>query len=187
MLASNYRDLGSVVMPSWNGRQKYMHTFDTERLAMAAGFEDYGPAVAALCAAAGHRGVGHMTVDEKIIQPGMSQRRPGAHVDGKFLPAENRWGHPGPAWLHFCNHVPVDRMAVIIAASVPGCIAYRGNFSGAPKNDGDLEHIRRQLGTGELLPSDRGFLLSPDCVHESLRFTQPTKRTFLRIALEQKP
>lgn len=184
MLISSYRELGPVVLPQWRGRQKYMHTFDAASPVMSEGFEDYRPAVALLCAKAGHRGIAHMTVDEKIVQPGMSQRRPGAHVDGCFMPQAMGWGHPGPGWNHYCNNLPIARMAVIVAASVPGCIAYPGLFDAEPQNDGDLEHIRPYLGAGVRLPACEGFLLSPDCVHESVRFTEPTKRTFLRIALE---
>lgn len=183
MLASSYRDLGPVLLPQWRGRQRYMHAFDASSPVMAEGFEDYRPAVALLCAKAGHKGIAHMTVDEKVVEPGMSQRRPGPHVDGCYRP-EIGWGHPGPGWNHYCNFLPVPRMAVIVAASVPGCIAYPGEFDGEPQNDGDLTHIRDQLGEGSLLPAYQGFLLSPDCVHESVRFATPTKRTFLRIALE---
>ncbi len=186
MLSSSYRELGPVILPKWAGRQKYMHTFDALKPVMPDGFHDYRPAVATLCHYAGFTGTAHMTVDEKIIQPGMSQRRPGAHVDGCFIPALMDWSHPvGPGWNHYCNNIPVSRMAVIVAASVAGCIAYPGEFDAAPSNDGDLEHIRGQLGDGILLPSHTGFLLSPDCVHESVKFATPTKRTFLRIALEQ--
>lgn len=225
MLISEYRDLGSVVLPVWKGRQKYMHSFDTRAPVAAEGIEDYQPIALELCRRAGHSGVVHMTVDEKIIPAGMSQRRPGAHVDGRFIPAQagskknppgerkkdgtlwppvGSWAHRnmypdyyspqigggwshgggGGGWLHFCNHLPVARMAVIVAASVPGCAVYPGTFDTEPQNDGDLEHIREQLGDGVVLPACNGFLLSPDCVHESMTFDRPTKRTFLRIALE---
>ena len=127
-------------------------------------------------------GQAHMTVDEKVMQPGMSQRRPDAHVDGQYLPDAGMWGHPpGPSWVHYCNNIPFDRMSVIVAASVPGCIAYVGEFEGEPKSDGDLEHIRDQLGDGVLLPANQGFLLSPDCVHESVRFKVQTKRSKFRL------
>ncbi len=184
MLNSSYQDIGAITLPEYSGRQQYMHTFDIANSDMPDGFEDYGPVVNALCAAANYReGLAHMTVDEKVIRPGWSQRRPDAHVDGQYLKAEGRWGHPAPGWAHYCNNIPVSRMAIIVAASVPGCIAYAGEFDGEPKDDGDLEHIRNQLGDGELLPAGRGFLLSPDCVHESIRFPVATKRTFLRIAM----
>lgn len=191
MLDSHYRDLGEIVLPVWQGRQHYMHTFDTDTFIMYEGYEDYQEPVRLLCMNASFSGVAHMTVDEKIIQPGWSHRRPGAHVDGRFLVEAMRWGHPGPGpnWAHYCNQIPtdgqaIDRMAVIVAADVPGCIAYAGQFDGFPKEDGDLEHIRDQLGTGEMLPANRGFWLSPDCVHESVIFQQLTPRIFLRLALE---
>ena len=189
-LHSTYRDLGAITLPAWQGRQKYMHSFDARRPVMASGYEDFESVVAELCAAARvSAGAVHMTVDEKIVAPGMSQRRRGVHVDGCFMPEGQFWGHDDPApsprprmWAHFCNQLPVARMAVIVAASVAGCIAYEGVFEGRPKNDGDLEHIRDQLGDGLLLPAGRGFLLSPDCVHESVVFALPTQRTFLRLA-----
>ena len=184
-LRSSYVDLGSVTLPPYRGRQRYMHSFDTDAYTMEDGFEDYGAPVRHLCEAAGYVGVVHMTVDEKVVDVGMSQRRPGAHVDGRFLPDAGIWGHdPGPVWAHYCNHVPMDRMSIIVASSVPGCRVYPGEFVGHPQSDGDLEHIRDQLGEGELLDAGRGYWLSPDCVHESLRFDVPTKRIFLRLALE---
>ena len=187
-LNSTYANLGPVTLPVWQERQKYMHTFDPQSPKMAEGFEDYLAPVALLCQVAQdltwspiHEA--HMTVDEKIVQPGMSQRRPGAHVDGCFMYGTQRWGHPPvPSWAHYCNNLPVERMSIIVAASVPGCIVYDGNFQGEPASDGDLEHIRDQLGSGYLLPANQGYLLSPDCVHESMVFDAPTKRTFLRIA-----
>ena len=188
MLESCCEELGSVVIPVNQGRQKYMHTFDTDTYRMAEGFEDYEPVVRALLHDAGFQGVAHMTVDEKVVMPGMSQRRPGAHVDGRFMAEAQNWSHPpgpGPLWAHYCNRVPVDRMSVIVASDVPGCIVYEGKFDGFPKNDGDLEHIREQLGDGKLLPANVGFRLSPDCVHESMIFQESTARVFLRVALEK--
>jgi len=187
MLVSRFEDLGAITFPVWSGRQKYMNTVDPSNPRMDEGFEDYNDVIRQLCGAAGYAGPEvHVTVDEKVVQPGCSQRRPDAHVDGHFQVDKGVWGH-NPGWNHFCNEVPIPRMSVIVGASVAGCIGYRGEFDGVPKNDGDLEHIRDQLGAGELLPANRGFLLSPDCVHESIRYSSPTKRGFLRIALPPVP
>lgn len=187
MLNSNYRPLCHIRLP-YRGRQHYMHSFDLAAPVMRYGFEDYLEPVKALCLAAGAvRGIAHMTVDEKVVKAGMSQRRPRPHVDGCFMPEAASWGHPpGPSWLHYCNDIrrgPIARMAVIVAASVPGCRAWRGKFKGEPAEDGDLTHIADQLGEGEVLPANTGYLLSPDCVHESMIFAEDTQRTFLRIAL----
>lgn len=192
MLNSNYWQLVPVTLP-FKGRQHYMHSFDVANPKMRDGFEDYLEPVTALCKAAGVRaGIAHMTVDEKIVAAGMSQRRPRPHVDGCFMPEAMSWGNgpsPGPGWLHYCNDIgrgPIARMAVIVASSVPGCRAWRGAFDGEPAMDGDLSHIAEQLGEGEVLPANTGYLLSPDCVHESMIFESDTKRTFLRIALPLK-
>ena len=186
MLNSDYRKLCAVELP-FLGRQKYMHTFDLAQPVMAEGYEDYLEPVVALCRAAGATsGLAHMTVDEKIVQAGMSQRRPRPHVDGCFIPRLQRWGGGGGGWLHYCNDIgasEVGRMAVIVVASAVGCRAWRGVFDGRPAPDGDLSHIADQLGNGEILPANTGYLLAPDCVHESMILENPTQRTFLRIAL----
>ncbi len=187
MLNSNYQKLCAVQLPYAN-RQSYMHSFDLSAPKMQIGFDDYLDPVMALCNAAGATsGIAHMTVDEQIVRAGMSQRRPRPHVDGCFVPKLMDWSHgPGPSWLHVCNDIgsgPIRRMAVIVAASAIGCKAWRGTFDGEPASDGDLTHIANQLDEGEILPANIGFLLSPDCVHESMRFERDTKRTFLRIAL----
>lgn len=187
MLTSDYTKLCHVDLP-YAGRQLYMHAFDLAAPVMAEGYEDYQAVVADLCRAAGAtEGTAYLTVDEKIVAAGMSQRRPKPHVDGCFgFKPRMSWEHPAPSWLHNCNNVggPVHRnMAVIVAASVSGCRAWRGVFDGQPKSDGDLSHIADQLDDGEVLPANVGYLLSPDCVHESMIFDRSTQRTFLRIAL----
>lgn len=188
-LNSNYQKLVEVQLP-YMGRQKYMHTFNIASPVMAEGFEDYlAPVTLLLRAANLSSGIAHMTVDEKIIQAGMSQRRPKPHVDGCFIPSMNRWGGTTGQWNHYCNDVglsAVGRMPVIVAASVPGCRVWRGIFEGRPAKDGDLSHISNQLGEGEVLPANIGYWLSPDCVHESMLFEQQVQRTFLRIALPVK-
>jgi hypothetical protein len=183
-LISDYRRLCPVVLP-YAARQKYMHSFNLANPKMADGFEDYLEPVIALCASAGAvKGMAHMTVDEKIVEAGMSQRRPKPHVDGCYVPAIGNWNHSG--WTHYCNNISakaVGRMPVIVASSFSGCRAWRGHFEASPASDGDLSDLLPQLGDGEVLPANVGYLLSADCVHESMILERSTARTFLRIAL----
>lgn len=184
ILNSTYRPLCAVSLP-YAGRQKYMHGFDAANPVMADGFEDYLEPVSLLLEAAKISvGKAWMTVDEKVVRAGMSQRRPGPHVDGKFNIKAVKWGGGG-GWNHSCNLVPTTRTPIIIAASVAGCRAWTGEFSGTPREDGDLSHILDELGEGVVLPANQGFLLSGDCIHESMIFEKDTRRTFLRIALPQ--
>jgi hypothetical protein len=193
MLNSDYRPLCAVRLP-YMGRQHYMHAFDLAAPVMKPGFEDYAGPVAELCRSAGAtRGTAYMTVDEKVVRAGWSQRRPKPHVDGVFIPDRlNRdgktmgdWGGGGGGgWNHACNDIGVGaarRMPVIVAASAVGCRVWRGRFEATPADDGDLSHLT--LDGGEVVPAGVGYLLSPDCVHESLIQPTAVQRTFLRIAL----
>lgn len=181
-LVSSYRPLCRVSFPEFAGIQQYMQAFDLEAIALPEHLAGYLPAVTALCESAGvSRGQAFLTVDEKIVKAGMSQRRPGPHVDGCFMPEMGHWGHGG--WNHTCNNVPVPRMSVIVAASVVGCRVWKGEFNAAPRNDGDLSHIAHLLDEGVQVPANVGYQLSPDCVHESAVFATDTQRQFMRIAL----
>ncbi len=184
ILVSEFTRLSDVVLP-YQGRQRYMHGFDVAAPDMGAGFEDYLEPVKRLLAAAGVvAGKAWMTVDEKIVKAGQSQRRPKPHVDGKFNIHMTRWGGGG-GWNHTCNLVPTHRTPVIVAASAAGCRVFEGKFDGVPAEDGDLSHIADQLGSGVVCEPNVGYLLSGDCVHESMIMEADTQRTFLRIALPQ--
>lgn len=176
-LNSYYEKLGQVDLP-YKGRQLYMHTTSPDAPSMPEGFEDYEPIVRVL--SEGRARKVHVTVDEKELMPGETQRRPRAHVDGWFYPDTMRWGGPAPGWRSHAN----KRMAIITASSVPGCAIYPGVFSGVPSDGGDLEHIRDQFGCAVIAEPFCGYYLSPDCVHESLPMLSAGQRTFLRIALE---
>ncbi len=189
VLNSTFSPLGRVQFPPFMGRQVRYQAFDLAHIQMPDELKDYLIPVTNLCRLAGAKsGTAYLTIDEKVIEAGMSQRRPKPHVDGCFLGinASRPWGGGGGGWLHYCNDVgasKIGRMAVIVAATVPGCKAWKGTFNGRPAMDGDLSHISDQLGVGEVLKPNVGYLLSPDCVHESMTFDQQTMRSFLRIAL----
>ena len=201
MLLSSFKQLIPVSLP-YAGRQYYMHGFDLSKPTVPKGFEDYLQTVKELCEAAGaYIGKAFLTVDEKVIPAGMSQRKPGPHVDGCFMEHMNSWGGGGsgwsasptpgwvatPSWNHTCNAVPFARMPVIVASDVALCKAWEGVFDATPTSghptlfDGDLSHV--ELGEGTILPANVGYLLSPDCIHESMKVDVDTRRTFIRIAL----
>jgi len=161
-----------------------MHTFDLAAPTVPDGFGDYLDAVKALCKSAGAvDGMAHMTVNEKVVACGMSQRRPKPHVDGCFEPSRMSWD--SGSWTHDRNGVMAGsfrRMPVIVAASVEGCQAWRGECSVGNPTMMEINHT--SSSAKEKIPTANvGYLLSPDCVHESMVLNRPTRRTFLRIAL----
>lgn len=160
-----------------------MHELSLSCPSVPEGFEDYLETVNSLVESSGVReGVAYLTIDEKLLQPGQTQRKPGPHIDGCFLPSKNRWGGGGGGggWNHSCNIIP-DRMPVIVASNYPLCKAWEGIFDGQPSEDGDMSHV--ELGHGIVLPQNQGFLLSPDCVHESLPAGELVNRSFVRLAM----
>jgi len=182
MLKSSFTPLVGVVLPGAKlGRQQYMWPFDIANPVMPEGYEDYLEPVLALIEASGvTEGTAYLTVDEKLVKAGETQRKPKPHVDGHYIPSGGYWGHTGGGWNHSCNIIP-GRMPVIVASNVAACMAWTGEFDAEPKPDGDLSHL--QLPEGTLLDANVGYLLSPDCVHESLPMREDTQRTFIRIAL----
>lgn len=192
-LNSDFRPLSPIALPPPMGRQFYMHTFELAHPTVPSGYEDYLISLSHLMWALSieHKlsGVGHLTIDERVVKAGMSQRRPKPHVDGCFVPSAESWQHGGSGgWLHGCNNIPVQelaRMPVIVAASAPGCRMWRGKFTGQPASDGDLSHIQDQLDKAESAVGhpNWAYLLSADCVHESMIMEKDTPRTFIRIAL----
>lgn len=182
-LISYHIPLGPVALPACQNRQFYAYGFDLANITMPKGFEDYLAPVKQLCLAAGELvGKAYLTVDEKFLRKGETQRRPLPHVDGKFLVHKNRWGGGG-GWNHSCNAVPSARMPVIVASSVLGTKVFDGTFDVQPKEDGDLSHAMDILGEGVIAPPNHGYWLSPDCVHESMPMIEDTERVFIRIAL----
>ena len=186
-LSSYFRDLGKVPLPcTSNGRQVYMQEIDASDPKLPDSLSDYLDFVKTTLKAVGvTAGKVFMTVDEKVVPAGGSQRRPKPHVDGCFYPDIGRWGHGGGGgWNHFCNGVPVDRMPVIVASSTGGTALWEGEFDVEPKNDGDLSHVSKELNDpcAEAAP-DHAYALSPDCIHESPVMEEVTARTFVRLAL----
>lgn len=187
MLRSSFIELGKVSLP-FNLRQLYMEPFDLGTLngksSFPVGYEDYLETVRNLCDAIGaYEGTAYLTVDEKVLQKGDTHRKPHAHVDGRYITGQSRWGHGGGGWNHSCNVVPA-RMAVIVASSVALCDAWDGVFLGTPKLDGSCQHIvDDDIIEPERLKANVGYLLAPDCIHESVPAPYEVARSFLRIAL----
>lgn len=180
MLNSRFHPLCPVALPFQN-RQRYCITIDLANPVMDKGFEDYLEPVKALIESSGvNHGTAYITVDEKVIEAGQTQRAPKPHVDGHFMPERMSWGHQSPnPWAH----KGFERMPIIVASSVAGCRVWHGDFDAEPTDKGDLSHALDILGEGVVVPANHGFLLSGDCVHESMPFDRRVERTFLRIAL----
>lgn len=187
MLHSYYQSIGKIALP-FQQRQVYMAEIDLETPMLANAIRDYEDIVINLCNSVGaYHGKAYVTVDEQHLKMGDTQRKPGPHVDGRYLKSIQHWGHedPGGHWNHSCNVIP-NRMAVIVASTVPLCRAWEGDFNGLPRITGDCQHVLDDAGVLDdfkRLNANEAYLLSPDCIHESMSAIRDCARTFLRIAL----
>jgi hypothetical protein len=184
LLDSRSRFVTEIKFPAFMGRQHYMATTHGGQVDLPDHIAVYNDRVQALCNKLGYSGIIHVTIDEKLVRKGATQRKPELHVDGRFTGTD--WGH-SPGWNHVCNEVPLPRMAVAVASNLARCKVYNGIFDGTPSIQGDLSHIRDQVGEGVLVPANEWHLLSPDCVHESLPMDEDAERSFIRVAFEQQP
>lgn len=187
-LISRSRYIQDIEFPPYTGRQQYMATTSGEEVSLPRHIAVYNRVVQELCESLNYRGLIHVTVDEKELKIGQTQRKPELHVDGRFMKhltkynQEGGWGNGG--WNHTCNELPINRMSIAVASSVARCKVYHGDFNAIPSEQGDLSHIRDQVGEGLLVPRNEWHLMSPDCVHESLPADTICNRSFIRVAFE---
>jgi len=127
-----------------------------------------------------HEGqIGYLTIDEKLILAGKTQRRSGLHVDGVYNGTTGSWGGGGGgSWGSAGN-------GMLTIASVAGCKAYNQTFEGRFGKDGECESLASQC------QEDKATLFKPYhlywvdglCVHESVPMKEDTKRQFVRLSL----
>ena len=185
ILNSSSRYIKAAVLPNFNSLQHYMAKTNSNKVVLPNNIKHYEPIVQDLCSTLNYDGIIHVTVDEKLVKKGKTQRKPELHVDGRFSGMD--WSHPYPGWNHVCNELPIPRMSVAVISNLARCKVYHGKFEATPSEQGDLSHIRHLVGDGKLVPANEWHLLTPDCVHESLPFEVDAERIFVRVAFETHP
>jgi hypothetical protein len=138
----------------------------------------YKPALEALFDMGGHKNsVGYVTIDEKLLAPGDTTRRPGLHVDGVYHGRMGAWGGGGP-WGSVGN-------GMLTASSYPACKAWNQTFFGMPGPEGECNHLKDCLreDKGHMFKAGEVYWLDGLCVHESLPVTEHVVRQFIRVSL----
>lgn len=176
---SDLKHLGTVQLPIFNGTRIMMMPFLLEDVTSIPGdIAQWRSFVASITAKAGAPRVGtaYLTIDEALVLPGETQRRPGLHVDGIGPDGkEGGWGGGG-GW---------GTNGMIVAASVAGCNVYAGDFQGYPGPNGDCSHLKDECNdkTTVLLDANQAYWLGPMTVHEVFPMKEATKRQFVRISM----
>lgn len=124
-------------------------------------------------------GVGYITIDEKLVKKGDSQRRGGLHVDGVCCGeiGNGGWGGGGGGWACVGG-------GMYLSSSEVGCRAYRQEFKGCPGYEGECDHLRNQCKKENeiLLEKNKVYWADGLCVHESIPMEKDTIRTMVRLS-----
>ena len=178
------QDVGCVALPRPTGLRLLMMPMLLEdvfgSLPVALHAHHWVPVVAALVQLAPcHRGVGYLTLDERLVRNGQHHRRPGLHVDG--WPDE---GHAGPGGAWGGGGGWGGGQGMVVVASHLGSVAYRQTFSGQPQRFGDCEHLRPQITVGPLpLQAGHVYHLGSLAVHETIPAGGDQFRQFVRLSM----
>jgi hypothetical protein len=196
MIVSKVQFLAKFALPAFAGDQLYMHEIAIgEKWSLPPALVRWTDTVRAMLALApGVQGRAFVTVDQREVKRGQSQRRPGPHVDGNYLfdwgggggggwltGAAGRQLEPADHRLQYCS--PTGGM--LIASDYEACRAWRGRFDGEPDQGGNCEHMQEQINRAELVPlvANAAYWMNSTGIHESLPVRATVQRSLLRITL----
>jgi hypothetical protein len=119
--------------------------------------------------------VGYLTITESDVTKGESQRRGGVHVEKH--PNRN-WGGGGGAWGGY-------KGGLYMSSNVSNSCRVWDHYVEDPGNMGDCEHLRNDLGEGELLQEGELVWMTDGTPHESMSIEEGTHRQFFRLVTSE--
>ena len=188
MFQSIAKPLGRIVFPEFSGLRIMMmpFRFDDPDTLDAEQLRGWKEPVTDLLERRPATGIGYLTIDEAIVEPGRTHRRPGLHVDGL-----SSYGGPSPygggVMPYGGGLTPYaggTGGGMVLAANVVGTRAWVKDFHGDVGVDGDCEHLRAQCPDSEavVFGDHEAWWCGPLCVHEGVPAPTWTKRQLIRIS-----
>lgn len=119
--------------------------------------------------------VGYLTITESNVTKGESQRRGGVHVEKH---PNRSWGGGGGAWGGY-------KGGLFMASNVSNSCKVWNQYVEVPGMMGDCEHLRSELGEGELLQKNELIWMTDGTPHESMSLQEGTHRQFFRLVTSE--
>ena len=186
MYQSTAQKLNSVTFPEYQGERVYMEKF-YKKEGLPSSLSRWQKTVDQMLENIETDEPIFIMIDQSIVEPNTSHRRPGPHIDGYWI--EELQAHGGNGGHRF----PTDLWgtldfnkpeSIILASNIKGCKGYVGEWEGSIKEGGDLSHLNlNHLNTFELEPNI-SYLGNVSFIHESLPLTKKTERTLVRLNLQ---
>ena len=208
MRTSYVQERGEVDFPEFTGERVYMRDFK-QADGLPSDLARWQPTVDQMLAGIKTNDSIFLMIDQGIVEPGMTHRRPGIHVDGVWLPDEKMHGggrhsteprrppghrndppvedEPPEVNPHVGDddQVPGRRLrhqGLILASSVFGAMGYNGTYCALPNKDGSFDDL--DLGKLCAMPMWPGSAYAGDALtmlHESIEIPRRCQRTLVRL------
>ena len=185
-----------VSFPEWRGERHYMLGF-TLASGLPSAAKRYQAAVDQMMSSVSVATDQEcfLMVDEKLVGPGKTHRRPGLHVDGYWRPVAHCHGgapptrpghHPAPSPSPSPGHSPRGESAeaILMASNFAASVALLGAYQRDFEKDwrgGDCSDVDATTLTPVTLESGATYVLDVFSLHASMPVTENVRRTLLRI------
>lgn len=201
-MKSEIQECGPVSFPPFLGERVYMREF-TKRDGLPVDLTRWQPTIDAMLDGVTTEGPIFLMVDQGFVNAGNTHRRPGPHVDGRWITGIQAHGQPRPHHSPLPEPCPAPPIPyprhsmsggshghrfngaselLVFASDVLGCHAYVGNYEGIPSSDGDCSHVDvRGMATIDMKP---GIVWAGDAltlIHESIPVRYDCLRTMVRL------
>ncbi len=190
MLNSQCVSLGQVSLPKFQGTRLQMMPFlvhDPDS-SVPAELACWLPLLRGIAVHSEEVGVGFLTIDEAELRKGEHHRRPGLHVDcggpllahGGSPPPPGHGGSPPPKPNHGASG---GGGGMYLLASSVGCRGFLGSYDDSQGDDGDCEHLRRELVGGFDMEGGKLYWANHHFIHETLPAKRSGPRQFVRVSM----
>lgn len=195
MYTSHVQKLNTVTFPEFTGERVYMEKFFKQD-GLPDHLSRWQPTVDQMLDSVDTDQPIFIMIDQGIVKPNTSHRRPGPHIDGYWIeelqahggssgghrmPSMSGWQTGGSNWktMDF-----VDPESVILASDVVGCKAYVGQWEGEIGEGGDVSHLNFENLLNFPMESNVAYKGNVTFIHESVPLPIETQRTLIRLNLK---
>lgn len=201
MFTSSVKELNPVSFPDFTGERIYMHKFYKDT-GLPSHLSRWQQTVDDMLLNVDTDKPIFLMVDQGIVKPNTSHRRPGPHIDGywieelqahggsgghrfnsddtEILTAKNgRWDTGGWRTVNLS-----EPESIILASDVAGCKAYVGDWNGPIGEGGDCSDISFSDLSEFTMQANSAYMGNVSFIHESIPLPIETRRTLVRLNLK---
>lgn len=183
---------GAVVFPQFTGERVYMREIRKNR-PLPQDLSRWQATVDSMLDGVDTDGPVYLMIDQSMVKAGVTQRRPGLHIDGYWHPdtlchggggrhcsVSSAWRTGGGRWGASTFK---EKEALILASDVSASRAMKGTFTGQVGEGGDCSHIDVSTLEEVLLLAGKVYAGNVTMLHESLPVSVDTQRTLVRLSV----